>query len=519
MSSIHPPITILPPTNGLVADVPQQELGLRELSEVENFLLRDGGFTLRPGLLAFADDIDERPMAYVFYKNNSDTVFIVMATDDAWWHYNAGTDAWTDISDVITLTATAVDHTTFRVFQTAGATTLLGTNGVDAPNKWTGTGNMAVIGGSPPKARCMAINNNIVMLGHLTSGGTTSPVAIDVSDPLDPDNGWGTFVTLLADTPGHIVSMNELGSLLTAIYKDDAIYLAAASGGVDPFTYELKYADIDGPASEKCVVPIAEGQQVVLTNQGDVKIFDGNSYIGFHKAYGSTRETILKRVRETANFTNFSRSWGVYKQRRREVWFFYPEQNASDPNIGIVLNLNTGGVWPIRYGGHSLSAGLDLDIPTGPTIGELVGTVGEQPAGQTIGEYGSSVSRLILGDIGGQSYQDTGDDDAGTVIDFTAETGLQGLEAPNNIKTLHEIQYLFKKAAMSQNVSTQVGVMNYGEDRALGTARTIDVGADGPYIKGYRQDGRLFSLRLSGSASYPITWRGAFVHASLRGQR
>jgi hypothetical protein len=484
------------------------------LSDAENVLIRDGKFIVRPGVTAYGDDINERPLGYIQYFNNAGTVITVMGTDLGWHKLDSATDTWTDITEALNpLTGGALDPHIFRIFQKAGATWLLGTNGADAPKKWDSVAATYVdMGGSPPRARCMEMTFERLILGNLLSGGTISPVAVDVSAFQDFDSGWGaTQTALLADTPGEIMSMNNLGLFQTAIYKKDAIYLAIAQGATDPFRFELKVAPVAGPASYRSVVPLPDGTQIYLAEDGDIKLFDGisvRSYLG---------RGAQDFITGSMNVSTIRRAFGFLDTERGEAVFMYPEQTETEASVGIVINLRTRAFWPLRWSALEFSAGIKLALDTGATIGELSGTIGGLAA--TIGEFASSTPRRFLGQIGGQTYQDTGDDDAGTAIPFHAESGLFNLGSSLRRKTVHEVHYRFVQTAAAQNIDARLGYSDHGEARTLETAQTLALNTAGPYKSSHRRTARLVSQRLEGSASQPIQIREINVIASLRGVR
>ena len=432
-----------------------------------------------------------------------------------WWKFNPGGNFWTDVSGTA-LTASPTQPTIFRAFQKSGATWLLGTNGSDTPNKWDGlTATYVVMGGSPPRARAMMVLFDYIVLGNLLSGSTVSGSAVDVSANKNFDSGWnGTTQTeILADTPGEIVAMMEMGKLQGAILKSDAVYNAIAIAASEPFRFELKdilsKGDVEsGPASALLTVQLSEGLIWWLGKDGAGHAYDGISVM-------TLPYRIQKHVVDTANFASLTRGWGFYDRQRRHVWFVYPETDQINPNIGVIINRDTYEMYPVRWTTLRPTAGGKLDAATGITIGEAVGTIGASLL--TIGEYRSTTPRIVIGDMGGQSFYEGGFTDNGVDIPHFFETGLAGRD--ENFTTVKQIKHKLAKAAAAQSLTVKLGKSNYGETRVLSTGKTLAVGSVGPYVTGHRDTGKYFSLRLEGNASQLIHWKGALALVANRGQR
>jgi hypothetical protein len=515
MASTLPKFPIPVPARGPQADLDRQDVPADALSESENVVLRNGEFKVRPGLTTFADDINERPTAYIQYVDQGGSRRVVKATTAGWFALGSG--AWTDITLAGSeLTGAATDLQVFRKFEKAGDLYLLGTNGKDAPKKWDSdpTNDYAAIAGSPPRAKCMLATFGYAVLLHLLSGGNASPRAIDVSADGDFDSGWGSTQVILLDAPGEISAAEELDEFASAVYLSEAIGNLIAQEATDPFRFDLKVVfddDQQGPASVLAVSTVATGLQVYLASCGAVKSYNG-------AAVQDLPYRIQRHIARTANLSKINLAWSHYDSDRKEVWFVYPLQGSDNPNGGIILDRNNQ-YWPIKFSDKYFSAGAKLNTEVGLTIGDLTQTLGDMS--QTLGEFTTSnaLRRMVFGEIGGQSYQDIGFDDAGTAIPFYFETGLSWGKDSTRQKTITEIEHKFARATGSQEISVQVGFSKHGEDRTLDTARTIDVGNAGPYNSGHRKSAQGISLRYSGSATREVRFRGASAAHVNRGPR
>ena len=486
---------------------------LGALLAAENWILEDGELRVRSGHTAFANDINQRPTAYIQYEHNDGNNRVVMATTVGWHKLSAS--SWVSITDIANpLTGGPTDLNVFRVFQKNSATHLLGTNGANTMKKWDGNAaTYSAVGGNPPRCKTMMVLFDRIIVGHLLSGGTISGLAIDTSALQDFDSGWGSILVAIvgAETPGAIVAMQENGSLVGSIFKEDAIVLAIAQAGASsPFRFETKVTNVPGPASARAVCAPSDGLNLVLANNGAIMRWDTVSYVSL----GSKFQAHIQKV---ANMANLGRAFAHYDSTKNHAWFFYPERGSNDPMVGIVVNLNNLSMWPFRLP-WAVSAASAANTDTGLTIGQLTSPIGSIT--QTLGELGSqnSIPRTLLGETGGQAYEQRGESDGGTAIPFYFQTGRNALSNGARYKTVQSAEHRFKRTTLPQNVSVQVGISDAGEDEALSTPKTLDLAAP-PYITGHRKTGKFLSIRMSGSASQPITYRGSYVHVAPRGLR
>jgi hypothetical protein len=517
MPTSQPSFPIPMPDGGVRVDVLPENVPPDAFAAAENFLVRLGALRVRNGNTAYAGSVSARPTGYVWYPHNDGATRVVKATVSKWWKFSSS--AWVDITGTA-LTGGPSDQQVFRVFDKAGVKYLLGTNGADSPKKWDGTsGTYANIAGTPPKARCMMIINDHVMLGNLKSSVGTAVAggsSYDFSANIDFDSGWGaTLSGILADTPGEIVSMLEMGSLRGAIYKTDAVHLAIASGGLYPVTIELKQAGIEGPVAPNAVARLSDGLHVFLAQDGSLQQFDGQTIEPLGGIVAS--RPIQRYIANSMDFSARERAFLVWDSFRKELLVVYPENGSTEPNRCALISFPSLALYPMRWDTLRMTAGAALRIASGPTIDELSGTIDQQT--KTYGQFDTENRRLLLGDVGGQSYQDTGTTDNGAAINAFAEWGLADFGDQATFKTMCETDHIFDTAGGPQLVGVRVGGSDYGELRSMGAAQTVDVGAAGPYRIGHRQTNRQLSMRLEVAATQAVIWHGASAAIAIRGRR
>jgi len=505
---------LLVPTDGVRPDLDDLEVPANALRDSENWLRRGGKFRVRPGETAFATNVSQRPTALIQYTHHDLATRIVMGTVASWWRYNAGTNAWVDLAGGVPLTASPTQYQIFRPFSKAGTTHLLGVNGKDVPKKWDGSAaNYVNIAGGPPVARCMMVVADRVILGNLASGGTISPVAIDVSALSDFDNGWGTvLVKVLGEVPGEIVAMEELGYLQGAIYTDHAIAIAIAQDGLVPYRFDFRQ-NLKGPTSSQSVVAISEGTHAYLATDGAVYLFDGTTPRSLGLA-------VQRQIAKTITTDRLPRSWVAWDSDQQLLYVVYTAVGGTEPTRGVVIAFPGGQCYPVRWNGLEPTCGMRLSIPSGLTIGDLGVPIGD--LGMTLGEMDTLVPRFVIGNVTGQAYHDSGLTDAGASIPSYFETGLQRLG--ERFATIDDIEHFFKSSGGTQKIRVRLGSSDYGEDRVLeadptGTENELDLASGGPYFTGHRLTTQAASMRVEADATQSVEWEGSDVTIKPRGQR
>jgi hypothetical protein len=477
-----------------------------------NWVYRDGEMLVRPGYSVYGDDIDERPMAYVNYRHNDGNRRLVLGTPAGWWEYNGGAGTWTDITDPLdVLTGQPENQQIFRVFDVAGVKTLLGTNFINTIKKWNGTdANYTVLAGSPPRAKCMAVAFDRLLLGNLNDA-VDYPNGIDVSDNKNPESGWGN-IALQADTPGDIVSMLEAGKTQVAIYKDDAIVVATAQAALYPFSYDFVKTEISGPMSAKAVIPIEDGLHIYLANDGSIQLFDLVNVTPVSRA-------AQKHILATINNQKLGRVWGFYDAMRREVWFVYPGAGSDECSRAVILSRDGYSVYPVKWSIARPSAGAAVWTESKTTIGDWAGLQIQDLEG-TLGSFTGVMPRTLVGDYRGQTYLESGETDGGTPIVAEVETGFINLgDDPRHYATVHEVEYYLTKTPASQLVGVQIGISDGGEDPEYQAQQIFDLAGNAPYTSEHRDSAKRLSLKMQAAATNSIRYRGALVSATKGGRR
>lgn len=467
--------------------------------------------------------------------NEEDAIF--NGTTKEIFHLDRSTNSWDPITGSSLAGVHGDNPVIFRGFENNALTWLLATNGQEYPQVWEDSmaatramgvvpvgdanhqGSGGVEGDAAPIARCMAVAANRVLLGNLPG---ISSSAVDVSNFNDMDRGWGQVQTsILGDTAGPLVAMNEISALQVAMYKTDAIYHAIAQvefmGVAAPFRFEMVKAGIVGPCSPMVVVRMHDGTQAYLARDGGVYVYDG-------VAPQDVGRNVRHMIQPNLDTNNIGKAWGMVDPMRKLVWFFYPTQ-AGGLNRGVVMSVDQGMPWPVWSvelpHGWQMAAGARLFFSSDKTLGEL-----QEPMGgveQTLGGFQQGREEMVMGRLNNawytQKWTDNGnytDDglpinvDLVTGYDFYGGSGIQ-------FKTVHELYHLFNSP--DPMLKLEVMLRARGLDATTKETTSVSISTGTKLKSSHRVSGTRFATRLRGSITRMFNWGGAVATFRPRGMR
>jgi hypothetical protein len=327
--------------------------------------------------------------------------------------------------------------------------------------------------------------------------------------------GWYPGDVLrLADTPGEIVAMNEIGTMQCAVYKSDAIYVLTVQAGLAPFAPSLRASGIQGPVGPRAVTSITDTTHVYLGRDGGVYIFDG----GPPKSMGDHIKTWVGREIDPEHV---HKAFILFNKYENEVILIYPVHGSGGRGFkGAVIDIAGGEqgytLHPIEFasklpsGDWSHTGTKDADytcaclhyqsnqplrmggvtVPTEEIVGTATSTYPEMIWGAACVE---TLGRILKSQRDGS--------DLGIPIKAHFVTGTTDLGDPDSQKVLLEIEHLIDpKSEIYSGTEIEAEVTLYAGnvDRKLKQVdqQTIDLTADPPYVSGHRVSARYFAYRL-----------------------
>lgn len=265
----------------------------------------------------------------------------------------------TDITSTLTITAGTLMDWTDWDFE--GTTIAIGTNQADPPIKWTGSGNAALLGGTPPQGRWIERWQDVIWLANTAS----EPSTLFFSNIGDPET-WTTDDDYKFDAP--ITGLKALGKTLVVFMED---HIGVLFGDNNRQLRKIdRYINSVGCSGGHTVRQIKfQGEDALMFHAYDGwHIFNGststikvshaiaNKYTGFYNT-------------SVFNQARFNQAWAVYHPKLD--WYLCGLADGADTTnlFGMVIDLarpyqlQEGPVvphWPMSDPANAFSC-LDVD--------------------------------------------------------------------------------------------------------------------------------------------------------------
>lgn len=268
-----PRISIGIPSGGLIVDKPAEYIDERAISNCQNIEIRRNIVQKRQGADALGSSLDERIQGQIELESGIQT-FFVRVGPSKFQVIDKTTLAWTSKASA-PLTATEEDPVSFALPLISNVKTLVYTNGIDSIRKYNGTGNDAVLGGSPPKCKFLIDFKSYLVLAYVIDGDDFF-ARVQWSDTADPEN-WNAStsnsgnVNLLEDSL-PITGISRFGDFL-AVHKESAIYLGQLLTTSEIFRFTRKETGA-GTIANGSIQNLPDGTQIFLARDG-FRLFNG----------------------------------------------------------------------------------------------------------------------------------------------------------------------------------------------------------------------------------------------------
>lgn len=297
--------------NGLDVSKPAEYINDSSSPNTQNFFVDRDIITKRAGTTAKGSALATEIMKGIEFSREGTSYNIRVGTAKI-QHFTGG--AWTDIQHA-SLTGDSDDLISFAIPLLSGKQLLCMTNSVDVIYKWTGSGNTAALGGTPPKGKFLQEYGTYLVVANIT-GGTDVDTRVQWSDTADPET-WGSGNAGskdLVEDGGAITGMNLFGNYL-CIHKSNSIYLGYLVNTTAVFRFERK-ATGAGTCANGSIVNFPTGEQGFLATDG-LRIFTGISTTLIDAP-------VNDEIRDGLNFQYMHKAWGVLVKELDEAWFGIP---------------------------------------------------------------------------------------------------------------------------------------------------------------------------------------------------
>jgi len=228
--------------------------------------------------------------------------------------WNDVTEVWDDItgSDLTGTTSDTIDTATPLI---SGLRILTFTNNVDNIRKYTGTGNTADLGGSPPKCKYMIEYGSYLVLANVTSGNAYGMRVqwCDTGDPEDWSTGNAGSQDLIEDGK-DITGLGGFGNYI-AVHKESCIYLGYLVSTSSIFKFDRKNTGA-GTICHATIQSLPTGEQAFLATDG-IRVFNGISA-------PLIESPITDELREGVNPEYVHKCWSIVVPELDEYWVGVP---------------------------------------------------------------------------------------------------------------------------------------------------------------------------------------------------
>lgn len=321
------PLRISDFSGGLNTTSPNTSIQINQALDLQNInLLPNGGFKSRFGNTAF----NSSAMASGAAVHGLD--FYRQADLDEWLIAISGTGVFastslngtmTDITGAVTVTTGANNIWTFSEMNDLA---IFVGGAPDAPIKWSGSGNAAALGGSPPNGEFCFQLNNYFFIGNTAS----NPSRIQWSILGNPEDwaGTGSGSQDVSKNDGDtLVGAGQIGVDTALLLKQNSIHQMIVRN--PPFPVFPLFKNI-GAVSKRGIVQ-AEGLLYFITPEPRMKATDGTSIIDFPTYLDTTWDSLSK--------SRLKYIQGLYYPKLRQIWWFCTNGSASTNNYCIVWDL------------------------------------------------------------------------------------------------------------------------------------------------------------------------------------
>jgi hypothetical protein len=475
----------------------------KELQEAKNVhYYENGSWTKRKGYRKrLTNALTGTPIItglYEFVKRDGTKKFLTSANA---LYYNQQDDvSATAIGGGLTFTVGS-EGQNFMSFVTF-ANQVIGTNGVEAIWKWSGSGNASALGGSPPIAEKIVVFQNFVFL----AGNDTYPYRLYFSNDGNEIIWTATDYIDIGDLTSPITGLAVLYNTLYIFTRRGIFSLR----GYDRDTFIVDDVNSSvGCVAYKSIVKV-DNNLIFLSDRG-IYSFDG---IQVH--YISEKVQVFI---ENLNYTRTDKVVAEIYKAKNQVWFSVSTGSNSNNNEVLVMTYDTTG--------SENSIITKNEVAFAEYTGMAFNVFGLETST-------TELDRLYAGDYAGLMFQqDYGNNDNGLGIAFKVKTPPIDMGAPEQFKRFRYM-WIFNKQEGNYNLSvsyvtdfgfggstTTISLSVVGNTSLWGTmVWGVDPWGGGKIVKsrvGFKAKGHFMEITFENSGSeQPIVIKGFSICAQLK---
>jgi hypothetical protein len=356
-----------PPLGGLKKDLPSQLLQRHYSPDLNAVWHLNGKIRRMPGLAKFASildsggvqgihqfelDNDQDPIVAatrttVYKIESTGQQFVTVDTgdritvgpDDDYVTVGEDTLGWASIHDSSAFTGGAGDFVEMvPFFDSSGAEILVIGNGIDENRKWTGTGNISTLAGSPPKTKYFEVYKNYLFNLYTTESGTAYPRRARYSALGNGESYPSAYFIDFKKTTDAIVGGKALRNALV-VYKEKSISLVDYVGGSLIFNTKENYIEGRGALSHRCVQRWSKGPELHYFISSDLEAY--NFDLVTVRAVSSN----IKEKLQNLDPGYFKWVSGIKSEEYDKILWSLPRKNLNGCYDLLVYDIKLGSWW------------------------------------------------------------------------------------------------------------------------------------------------------------------------------
>ena len=325
-------LNISTPILGLTTGKPGEFIDKRATPDCENVEFDKFTIAKRTGTSLMGLTLSERVLAIgELHRELSRYVFRIGLTK----FEEYSTEVWTDRAHTA-LTATVTETVDFTFPLLAAQKILVYTNGLDLIRKWTGSGNDALLGGSPPKAKFVLAVGPYLVLANVIDGGNNYYSRVQWCDTGDAEmwSGGNSGSTDLIDDMQAITGIELYSDGLT-VHKENAIYVGYLVTTSEVFRFDRRPTGV-GAIARGTIKNLPDGRQAFLARDG-IHVFNGVTA-------PLIEADMMQEIRDGANPQHIYKSTAKLVREKDEYWVAVPIGSQTEPETIYKYNYRTGQV-------------------------------------------------------------------------------------------------------------------------------------------------------------------------------
>ncbi len=393
--------------DGIDKSLPNEYISDQSVTNSENFVIRKGVLVKRSGSTELGSTQSEEILGGRELVREGTRYNVRIGLDEI-RNYNTGTTTWDDVTGT-DLTGTTDDNIDTAVPMLSSKRILCLTNGIDNIRKWTGTGNTADLGGTPPVAKFIQEYKSYLFTANV-AGGTDVAQRVQWSSDADPEN-WSTGNSGSKDLDedgGDITGLNIFGNYI-CVHKEASIYLGYLVNTSAIVRFDRKPTGRGTIANNTITnLPSEAGGQAFLASDG-IAVFNGVSA-------QLIDDKVNDEIRTGLNPEYQHKAWSVLVKEKDEVWFGIPIGSETTGDTVYKFNYKRGTV--LKDTRSNATAAWRALASSSLTWDDLTGTWDENPNNWNDGSLITEFPQVNISDNTGKTVivDDTVNDDDGSAV-------------------------------------------------------------------------------------------------------